>query len=893
MLYRFALPVAGLLFLAALSRAAVPAPPPPEVYSARIRFRIEGIRTARAAQFDEMMRFLTRHGFRRDPEDVTEDEVESPAFDTVRGTVPSKQAGDLIVERHVRAILLLPQGAMLPEDKAELVRLDLQLPGGMGLQTQRTLHDQVHEVLASIGFRAAIGYDHRNFTRVLGSIAASKIEGLLDDLRKLPAGARQGPPFASTWPLRVIEALPGAPLPGARPGLPKIPAEQAKLTADLREVLADAAAAKEPRRLEVVLAAPPAEDDRLWAGRLVGGAPGARVEGRLGPIVTVWAAPGHAPAIAAGPEVLAVRLARVARTQSLSASPNADAWRPLLDASGVMQLHDRQHRGKGSRAAILDSDFSGWQTLVGKQLPAGTRLIDLTAERNDNLLPDPLPSGGGLGSGTRRAVAFSRAAPEANLVLIRVDPASAYMVYQVARAINCDPYVSINMDNRLAELEARRRQLDDRREKLLEERKLILENFEQEGAAVKGREEYKKRQAEFDADEREQALRVQRFLQYQKDIQGLKGIRLVASALVWDDGFPTDGGSALSRYFDDRPFRGALWFQAAGDTRGQSWVGMFGDTDGNRVLEFAPPEQALPEGSWTPELNFLHWRGEGNKLEQDIPAKARVRVSLQWREAHEGLYRQIGEDLYRDPLARLNIVVLHQPDPTGKTRPADDLEVVALSAGVRPRLAQTLTGATYELTVDFVAAKAGRYAVRIEGVAPEGILPRGTPTIPAARKEGELHLRLFINTLSGPGRAVLRDFATGAGNVGMPADARTAVTTGAADSLGKPRPYSAGGPPFALDLLPKPEVIAFDEGGGTGEAAAFAAGLAAALQGAGVSRAGFLIDCFRYSGALLRIPGARPFPPSVPVPVPVPVPDSGTGTGTGRGTGQARSNPGP
>ena len=72
---------------------------------------------------------------------------------------------------------------------------------------------------------------------------------------------------------------------------------------------------------------------------------------------------------------------------------------------------------------------------------------------------------------------------------------------------------------------------------------------------------------------------------------------------------------ALSRYFDDRPFRAALWFQSVGNTRGQSWAGLFRDVDGNGVLEFAAAgpdskdgmSRPLP-GRWTSELNFLSWQ---------------------------------------------------------------------------------------------------------------------------------------------------------------------------------------------------------------------------------------------------------------------------------------------
>ncbi len=425
--------------------------------------------------------------------------------------------------------------------------------------------------------------------------------------------------------------------------------------------------------------------------------------------------------------------------------------------------------GRGARIALIDSDFAGWEGLVGKDLPAGTHLVDLTRERNRDLQPDPFPTKAGLGSGTRRAVALARTAPEAELTLVRIDPAAPYMLYQVARAINGDAYPSLNLENRAAGLEEERRQLDARHDALIEERKRILEDFNQEGDIVKRREEYRRKQAELERDRRAHFQRLQTYFDHEKAVRSLKGVRVVASALAWGDGFPAGG---LGRYFDDRPFRAALWFWPAGEGRGQSWAGLFRDEDGNGVMEFIPPGTPLPPGAWTPELNFLSWRGAGQQATADIPAGTRLRVSLQWREAHDSRYQQVGEDRYREPLARLRLVVLYQPDPAGATRPADDLEVVGQSAGLPQRLEHTATGAVYEQTVEWVAPKAGRYAVRIEGKAPEGILPRGEAALPGQTRSTELRLRLFVSTLEGAGRAIWADHVTEAGSAAAPGQVR-------------------------------------------------------------------------------------------------------------------------
>src|SRR5437773_1709299 len=75
-------------------------------------------------------------------------------------------------------------------------------------------------------------------------------------------------------------------------------------------------------------------------------------------------------------------------------------------------------------------------------------------------------------------------------------------------------------------------------------------------------------------------------------------------------------GSTLPR---DWP---SVWFQAAGDTRGQVWNGPLTDVDGNGAFEFAPPGTPLPPGRWTHEINFLAWQSIGADRAVDLPAGA-------------------------------------------------------------------------------------------------------------------------------------------------------------------------------------------------------------------------------------------------------------------------------
>src|SRR5262249_33303425 len=157
----------------------------------------------------------------------------------------------------------------------------------------------------------------------------------------------------------------------------------------------------------------------------------------------------------------------------------------------------------------------------------------------------------------------------------------------------------------------------------------------------------------------------------------------------------------------------------AGDTRGQAWSGLFRDADGNGVMEFAAPDAPLPEGAWTRELNFLAWQPSAGKKAPDLPAEVKVRISLQWREAHDDTFVRIGEDPFGEPLTSLKLVVLRQLDPEGAKQPADDLEVITEFVGAPYRLALAVNSATYEQVIELRIARPGRYALRVEGRLPE------------------------------------------------------------------------------------------------------------------------------------------------------------------------------
>src|SRR5260370_40641300 len=60
-----------------------------------------------------------------------------------------------------------------------------------------------------------------------------------------------------------------------------------------------------------------------------------------------------------------------------------------------------------------------------------------------------------------------------------------------------------------------------------------------------------------------------------------------------------------------------------------------------------------------------------------ISAKATIRISIEWQEVHDPEFALQGDDVYREPLAKLGLAVFRQRDPAGAQLPADDFEWIA------------------------------------------------------------------------------------------------------------------------------------------------------------------------------------------------------------------------
>jgi hypothetical protein len=854
--------VAYLITGAALAAAgrdaaadAPASPAPPARYDVALRYRILAGGTERLKQYVALVRYLRSIGFVPDPSQDAD--PRDPGETRLRGTVPGSVDRRLFFrDTHVQALLLQPSGYTLPAELNTPVKVQLELARGLPPSRQRLFADQVRARLARLGFQEAVGYDHRGQTRLLGLIPSGHVPTLLGDLRWQPSGwlapeepvTRLPAPLSDISPVQVTEVLPEPqdwPAPkGWGPTPDTVSTEPAqKISPDLRELAAREDAPRQ--RMEVFLTYAPGPDDLEWRRQLTRAAPGLVIEGRLDTMVTVAAWPRQAPTLARLPIVSGVRLPRpaVPMLRPAGEAPGDDAPR----SAAPDRPHAAGGKGQGVRIAVVDGDFRGWDRLREGRPARHVRYVDLTAERSPSLEPDPYPRDeAAVGTGTQAALAAAQAAPEAELVLIRIDPGSPYQIEEAARRLNGEDFLSESVARRSAELQEDARILRQRRADLLEQRRAVLSEFGSDEQTAQRRAEYGQKQADLDRDERAWHERQRWFIDLVQAERDLGGVALVTSSLVWESGYPVSGGG-LSRSFTDRPPCRFLWFQSAGNTRGQTWAGPLRDADAAGLLEFAPPDSPLLPARWTRALNFLGWQTPGRPTAPDLPAGLRVRVSVQWQEAHDPTYFQAGEDAYRRPLADLRLVVLRQRDPGGTRVAADEFDVVVRSTELAQRLDNQPAFATYEQVVEFTADPERRYTLQVQGRLPPGDQPADMPTLPAQRLALEVTPRVHVEVMDPAqrltGRVVFLDYATDLGSLGVPADAQGVFTVGAANGAGRPLTDSCVGPPLGRGLLVKPDALAgepalpIDAGGprvqGADLAAPFAAGTSAAALSSG------------------------------------------------------------
>jgi hypothetical protein len=935
---RLGLTLASLLLVIVPAFAQRPAsPPPPAKYEVKLRYRVPTARDLHVAAYDKLVADLKSLGFEFQPplDELPETDREDPGKNYLQGLLPSKNLRQLLVTPWVANIQIAPEGLKLPEERDQPVRVRLELAGDMFTKEQKDLSDQTRALLELIGFREATGYDTRGlsgrpYTRLEGAVPVGTLEVLLKDLRTQLGGWFQ-PRFVidelpyplRDWnPVRLVEILDDPqPLENVKEAIPpgvslsrlgnfsevRVDAPTSKVSPDLWADMQDAAKKDAIVRVQVILVGSPAADD---VKRMLGNAaPTFEIDGILGNTAAGLIPAGDIAALAALDRVSVVRRPHVTLPDVAPATKSPVDVKGVLAHTGVQALHDAGHRGKGVRIAVLDRDFRRWENLVGEgKLPKSTRLVDLTPEGNSAIEPLPQLAGDAAGHGALAAVAAAQGAPEADIVLIRIDPTDPYQLREIAGYLKGER-LSNAMIRRFDELQLARADLIAKRRVLAAERQSLLSRFPDEaeldqedefsflgpafGWVFSERDWHRQKMAHQEKLEAALARREARYQKLIDDVRSLGGIDVLVNPYTWNQGFPLGGASPLTRWFEKHGHEGPIMLQSAGNLRGQTWTALYRDADGNGVMEFAPADVPLPKGRWSRELNFLAWEPysvEGGRV-AEIPEKTRLRLAMQWREPHEPEYfGSAGDDPYRRPLQNLRLVLLRQRDPLAKTLPADSFEVVAKSNPFPERILHEPNGSVYEHVLDATLDKAGVYAVRVErqqdhvwvienldnrdvrptfelktGLNPTGLRPAGAPALKEIEKHWEFRPRLYVEAIDPEsrmvGRPVFADFATDRGTLGIPGDSRGVFTVTSTDLAQKTQPYGAVGTPAYLDLAKRQLLFVPDRVGegagaafGTPLATSFTAGMAASLLSSGMPHEQVRSLLHQHQGFALRTP---------------------------------------
>lgn len=853
-------PLAGLLLAVLLPTpvsAQVKYPERPASYEVHFRYRIRTDRDERIRQFRTMTAHLKAIGFVATPKDDADLDIFDPTAELMSGTIPLAGVAKLFDDANVKTAVLLPAGTAIPDDGKKPLEVRIRIASGFDLRQQKEFHEQTVRQLGQLSFAEAVAYDHADFTIIRGVLLAENLLKLLKDLRGQPTGwfAAAVPldllpvPFRVALPVRIVEVLPelkveAVPPPPALPaGIPPS-AALSKLTDEVIAALADPMAQDKPLRVDVILE----EMTSAWKEmrfRLRTATDGVGIEGQVGPIITVRLSKAtDVVKIAELPNVRTIRLPRAAEDTGRPLTEETGATK-LLDAfksTKLAELHAKGYRGQGTRIAVLAAEFPSAQAIIGQQLPKSAKFIDLTAELNPDLKPtDPNPNR--PGTGTVAALIAQASAPEAEIVMIRIDPSALHQLLTIARAITGDQSYSEAFQSRSAELATQSELLATRRRIVTEEYRKALQDLSDDEPIVARRKASRDAMEKLIVDEGAFKGIVQRFTALKVQVDTLKGVGVVVSTLAWDTGYPQDGLSDLSRYIDatfaTKPVVSALkalkqpptpiWIQAASTAVGQVWAGPFLDADNTGTMEFAPPESKIPAGNWTRELNFLGFKpSDGTPSIAPLLAGYKLRVTVQWREPHDpdGV-------VPLDSAFPLKLRLLKQLDPEGKTVASDEFQEVARSLGAPVRLLKTAGSGAYEQTLEVTIPSDGIYAVRIEGRTKYEF------SLPVLQPKLEIYPRVVAEPAdpasAAKGRPVFRTYVTAKAGVGTPGDSPAAVTVGVANNGSQ----IGAGPGVALRV--KPDLYApgkLTNDGVTGEgpaiSAGFTGGAAACLLSAGV-----------------------------------------------------------
>ena len=858
--------VGSLALLAVPAAAQVSYPPPPEKYDVHIRYRIRADRDERIRQFQAMQAYLKDLGYvavRRADDDL---DIFNPNAENTNGTVPAAGAAKLLAQPNIRTVVLVPAGGQLLAVPTAAAQVRIAIRGGYPLDEQRKLHEQVVARLSRLGFQEAVGYDHQKFETVRGAMPAGQVLSLLKDLRTLPAGYFFGPvgsaevpsPFANVLPVRSVEVLPAlaaSTVKAADPGI---------LTADLAAVLAAPAAADRPLTVEAIFD-PAVLTTSSLRGRVRSAASGATLNGVIGPVATLRVLKGSAvDNIARIPGIVRLRLPRLANeTVRIVAEAVAPGF---VTASRTDDLHKLGYTGTGVKVVVIGSSFDGWEKLIEKDLPKGVRFLDLTAETDTAVRPLPLEAGR-VSGGLPAAVAAYRAAPGAELHLVRIDPAQRHQLLTVLRAVSGDTSLSVAQAARVDEAAVKTVQLRAARQRVNEQYRKAFDNLSDAPAAKDAREAARAAVREREQEEADFTNTVKRYSAVRAGVEALTNAEVVANTLIWEVGAPNDGLNEIGKELEAKLYaRAGLtalkaaklppptgWVQAAGISTGQVWAGPWMDRDGNGVMEFDRTTDGPPKGFWTKELNFLRYAPHGAAGTSTLPAGLKVRISAQWREPHDpNGYPPDGA------IFPMRLRVLKQADPTGKTHATDDLVEVARAQGDPTRLARTRGSQTFAQFVDVTLPADGVYALWVEGSPQFANLALGLT------RNLEPRIRLFVELLDAgeraKGKVTFGSYSDDAGGVGVPGDSVAVLTVGTADAKG-PTSLTGLGPGVTLGAKPDVTVnatvtVGGKTYGGTAVATGFAGGLCGCLSELGVRPSGLVRALGLTPGVPLALPPA-------------------------------------
>jgi len=735
-----------------------PAPATGPTYQVRLRFKIEADLQQRYANYKEMLSRLQAVGFVAAPGRPREELY----GDSLAGTLPASGISALRRERFLKTAVLVPTGYALPTDaeKTVLVRFDLAITGP---DRQRELASLARQQLKGLGLIENTGYDTQGHTRILGRLPVAALDVLLKDSMEvaIPSSFKTTTVTAAKAPLvrlAIVIAETAPPPPDVALPSPPPPGKEYldKISPDLKAFLAKVPEADLEKHFHVELVLRGNQLSDSYRAQLQRSDAMFITEGNFGPIVTGMTSPARLTILAQQPEISTIRLPQ-APLGFIKSQESGVEFIPLGRDLGTAPTITPVafHPTAPKRLIIVGDDFRGYQSSIGSGLPKNTRFIDATAELTPDLLPQPGLDAAGKGMSTTLAIDFLRANPHSDVVLVRINPTSPYQIQQIGEAILGHVWSSPAFLTRKEEWNEAGSRIESEKLELRVQRRRIQGDFNLDPASVAKREEYRKQQVALDAADKAHFAHGLRFAAFTNAMQMLKGAGTVCVALQWNPGYADLPGSAPHlRFVSTEALRSASWHQAVANRPGQVWTGLFRDFDGDKIMEFTTNQHV-----GRPDLAFVSWRSFGatSASEQVLPENAVVEVILNWFEVHAAATDD--NDVYRKPMADLHINVLRQLDPSGKTLPLDDFQVVARTPYLPDRVENGPRGCHYQSIVRFtVPAGGGRYALQVTGA-----VPTSTGTARSG-EQAEIHPKISLNVVDpvkrAAGRVVFEYLAT-------------------------------------------------------------------------------------------------------------------------------------